>query len=279
MELQIVGKLRLALAPMEPQWSQVPLHVTARGLETTPIPHPNGVFDVDVDLIDHVVSVRTAAGAIERVQLEPKPVADFYVELMQALDRAGVPVEITTTPTEVANTTPFPDDVEHSAYEPEWANRFWHALVSVDTVLKEHRARFRGRTTPVNFWWGSFDLSYMRFSGRLHDPPAGADSIMRLAHDAEQMCLGFWPGDDTMREPIFFAYTWPQPDGIETEPGWNAELGEFVLPYESVRTASDPRATLLDFLETTSRTGAERAQWPEALRAELSGARSRADNR
>lgn len=265
MELQIVGKLRLALAPMEPQWGQVPLHVTARGLNTAPIPHPNSVFDVDVDLIDHLVSVRTAEGRVERVRLEPKPVADFYAELVQALDRAGVPTEITTTPTEVANTTPFPEDVEHAAYEPEWAHRFWQALVSVDTVLKEHRARFRGKTSNVNFWWGSFDLGYMRLSGRLLDPPEGADTIMRVAHDAEQICLGFWPGDDSVREPIFFAYTWPKPDGIEAVPGWNADLGEFVLPYESVRTAADPRAALLGFLETTYRAGAERAGWAPEL--------------
>ena len=265
MWLQIVGKLQLALAPMEPQWSQVPLHVTARGLNPSPIPHPNAVFDVDVDFLDQVLTVRTTAGAVERVRLEPKTVADFYAELMEALVRAGVPTEITTTPTEVANRTPFPDDVEHASYEPEWANRFWHTLVSVDTVLKEHRARFRGKTSTVNFYWGSFDLGYTRFSGRLLEPPEGADVIMRFAHDAEQECFGFWPGDDTVREPIFFAYTWPKPDGIEVVPGWNDDLGEFVLPYEAVRTALDPRQALLDFLETTYRAGAERAAWPPEL--------------
>jgi hypothetical protein len=204
-------------------------------------------------------------GRVEQVRLEPKTVADFYAELIEALERAGVPTEITTTPTEVPNRTPYPDDVEHASYEPEWANRFWRALVAVDTVLKEHRARFRGKTSNVNLWWGSFDLSYTRYSGRLHEPPAGADVIMRVAHDAEQMCAGFWPGDDTAREPIFFAYTWPKPDGIETEPGWNGALGEFVLPYDAVRTAPDPRVALLDFLERTYRAGADRAGWPPQL--------------
>jgi hypothetical protein len=265
MWLQIVGKLRLALAPMEPQWAQVPLQVTARGLNTGPIPHPNTVFDVDVDFVDHVLTVRTTAGAVERVRLEPKSVADFYAELMAALRRADVPVEITTTPTEVANRTPYPEDVEHASYEPDWANGFWHALVSVDAVLKEHRAGFSGRTSPVTLWWGSLDLSYLRFSGRAVDPPEDADAIMRGAHDAEQMCAGFWPGDDTVREPILFAYTWPKPDGIEAVPGWNADLGEFVLPYEAVRTASDPRATVLDFLETAYQAGAGRAAWPPEL--------------
>ncbi len=265
MYLQIVGKLRLALAPMEPQWAQVPLYVTARGLNTSPIPHPNGVFDVDVDFVDHVVSVRTVAGAVEQIRLEPRTVADFYAELMGALERAGVPVEITTTPTEVANRTPYPEDVEHSSYEPDWANRFWHALVAVDSVMKEHRARFLGRVSPVQFYWGSLDLGYTRFSGRLLEPPADTDVIMRLTHDAEQACAGFWPGDDNVREPIFFAYTWPQPDRIEATPGWNAALGELVLPYEAVRTATDPRQALLDFLETAYRAGAERAAWPPEL--------------
>jgi hypothetical protein len=273
MYLQIVGKLRLALAPMEPQWAQVPLYVTARGLNTSPISHPNDVFDVDVDLVDHAVSVRTTGGRVERVRLEPRTVADFYTELMGALDRAGVPVEITTTPTEVPNRTPYPDDIKHSSYEPGWANRFWHVLVSVDTVLKEHRARFRGKASPVHFFWGSFDLAYTRFSGRLLQP-TGADVIMRHSHDAEQECFGLWPGDDNVREPIFFAYTWPKPDGIEAaglQPvaaGWNPELGEFVLPYEAVRTAPDPRQALLDFLETTSRAGAEYASWPPELVAQ-----------
>jgi hypothetical protein len=271
MYLQIVGKLRLALAPMEPQWAQVPLYVTARGLNTSPIPHPNDVFDVDVDLVDHAVAVRTASGRVERVRLEPRTVADFYAELMQALDRAGVPVQISATPTEVADRTPYPEDVEHSSYEPAWANRFWRALVSVDAVMKEHRARFRGKTSPVSFYWGSLDLAYTRFSGRQLKPPAEADVITRYTHDAEQACAGFWPGDDNVREPIFFAYTWPKPDGIEAagvqpeSAGWDAELGEFLLPYEAVRTAPDPRLTLLDFLETAYRAGAEHAAWPAEL--------------
>ncbi len=213
MYIQIVGKVRLMLAPMEPQWGQVPLYVTARGLNTSPIPHPAGVFDIDVDLIDHVVSVRTARGAMERVKLEPRSVADFYAELMAALDAAGVPVTITEKPSEVPSPIPFPDDVEHASYEPEWANRFWRALVSVDAVMKEHRARFRGKTSPVQFYWGAFDLSYARFSGRPAEPRPDADVITRIGGDAEQSCAGFWPGDKRLTEPAFFAYTYPRPDG------------------------------------------------------------------
>ena len=271
MYLQVVGKLRLALAPMEPQWGQVPLYLTARGLNTSPIPHPNAIFDVDIDLVDHAVSVRTADGRIERVFLEPQSVADFYDAFMDALDRAGVPVEISTAAVEVPDPIPYPDDRVHASYEREWVGRFHRLLVSVDAVLKEHRARFRGKTSPVQFFWGSFDLAYTRFSGRLLEPPATGGSIMRQTHDAEQACAGFWPGDNTFREPAFFAYSWPQPVGIEAgevdpeRAGWSTELGEFVLPYEAVRTAPDPRRALLDFLETTYRAGAERAGWAAQL--------------
>ena len=271
MYLQIVGKLRLALSPMEPQWANVPLYVTARGLNTSPIPHPNGVFDVDVDFIDHVVSVRTAQGRIEPVRLEPRTVADFYGELMGALERAGVPVEISTQAVEVPNPIPYPEDVEHSSYEPEWANRFWRALVAVDAVMKEHRARFRGKTSPVHFWWGTFDLAYTRFSGRPLEPAPGAGVIERYGADAEQASGGFWPGDERLQQPAFFAYTFPKPEGIEEaelQPdaaAWSEQMGEFILPYDAVRTAADPRGALLDFLETTYRAGAERAGWAPEL--------------
>ena len=263
--VQIIGKVRLALAPMEPQWGQVPLYVTARGLNTSPIPHPAGVFDIDVDLIDHVVAVRTAWGSTERVQLEPRSVADFYVELMRALASAGVPVAITEKPSELPNPIPFPEDVEHASYDAEQANRFWRAIVSVDAAMKEHRARFRGRTSPVQFYWGAFDLSYSRFSGRPVEPPPDADAITRLGGDAEQFTAGFWPGDARLTEAAFFAYTYPRPEGIEqARPRpeaafWSVELGEFFLPYEAVRTAAEPRLALLDFLETTYRAGADLA--------------------
>jgi hypothetical protein len=271
MILQIVGKVRLALAPMEPQWGQVPLYVTARGVTTSPIPHPAGVFDIDVDLIEHGVSVRTVDGMVERVALRPRPVAEVYAELMAALHMAGVPTAVSKTPSEVPDPIPFPEDVEHASYDPVWANRFWRTLVSVDSVLKEHRARFRGKVTPVQLWWGSFDLAYTRFSGRPAEPPPGADLITRVGGDAEQACGGFWPGDERLPMPAFFAYTYPAPPGIgeaTVEPGpagWNAELGEFLLPYDEIRAAPDPRRSLLDFLETSYRAGADRAGWDPAL--------------
>jgi hypothetical protein len=197
--------------------------------------------------------------------LRPRPVADFYAELMGALASAGVPTTISELPSEVPNPIAFPSDTEHKSYDPEAATRFWRALTSIDIVLKEHRARFRGKVSPVQFFWGSFDLAYTRYSGRLLEPPQNADVITRYSHDAEQICAGFWPGNATTPEPAFFAYTFPKPAGIENTGRWRADLGEFLLPYEAVRTADDPRATLLEFLETTYRTGAELAQWDPAL--------------
>ena len=237
MYVQIVGKVRHTLSPKETDWGHAPLYLTTRGLTTSPIPHPNGTFDIDVDLLDHVVSVRTTAGRIDRIRLVPRTVSAFYAELMGILAAAGLSVKISTTPSDVPDGIPFAEDTVHASYEPAWANRFWQVLVCVDRVLKEHRAPFRGKVSPVQLWWGSFDLAYSRFSA------------------AEQSAAGFWPGDERFRQPAFYAYTSPKPEGIEAAAVgpdgafWSTELGEFLLPYESVRTSSDPRGVLLEFLE------------------------------
>jgi hypothetical protein len=253
MYLQIVGKVRHTLSPKEADWGHAPLYLTARGLNTSPIPHPNGVFDIDVDLIDHVVSVRTTAGRVDRLRLEPRRVADFYAELMGILDAAGLSVEISVTPSDVVGGIPFPEDALHASYEPEWANRFWSVLVSVHRVLKEHRARFRGQVSPVQLWWGSFDLSYTRTVGAAH------------------AAAGFWPGDERFPQAAFYAYTSPKPDGIEEAaivPAgavWSAALGEFLLPYDAVTGSHDPRAALLEFLDSTYAAGADRSGWGAEL--------------
>jgi hypothetical protein len=265
MELQVVGKIRLALAPFEPEWSNVPLYVTARGLTTSPLRHGSGeIFDLDVDLHDHRVRVRTGAGRVEEIELRARPVAEFYEELMGALERADVPVEISPKPSEVPDPIPFPDDTTHAAYDAGWAHRFWRALASIDAVMKEHRAPFRGRSTPVQFFWGTFDLALTRYNGRPAEPH-GDDEIMRRSTDAEQICVGWWPGDQRVPAPSFFAYAYPKPDGIEHEPGWDDAMGLIRLPYDDVRTAADPRRALLDFLERTYEAGARLARWDEAL--------------
>jgi hypothetical protein len=275
--LQVVGKVRLALTPVEPQWGNVPLYLTARGLTTSPLPSRPGTFDIEVDLVDHQVAVRGSDGAVRVVPLAARPVAAFYRDLVTALDEVGAKVEISTVPSEVADPVPFPDDTVHAAYDPERANRFWRVLAQVDLVFKEHRARFLGRASPVHFFWGSFDLAITRYSGRPAEPPPGADRIMRLSANAEQVCAGFWPGNEQVPEPAFFAYAYPKPDGIERAPVgpaaafWSDALGEFLLRYEDVRSAASPQATILEFLETTYEAAARLAGWDPGLVATPGG--------
>jgi hypothetical protein len=271
MKLQIIGKVRLALTRRERQWANVPLYLTGRGLTTSPIWSGRTGFTIDADLINHEVVVAMNDGRIERVALQARPVADFYQELMGRLRSLDVNPPITTMPSEVANPIPFPQDTVHAAYDPEWAHRFWRLLARIDLVLKEHRGRFVGRVSPVSFWWGTFDLAVARFSGRPAEPPAGSGIIRRVGGDAEQACVGFWPGNDLFREPAFFAYTYPAPDGIAHATigpegaGWNPTIGEFILPYDLVRTSTDPRGKLLEFAESTFQAGASRQRWDPAL--------------
>jgi uncharacterized protein DUF5996 len=256
MYMQVVGKLRLALSPFEPQWANVPLYVTARGLTTSPVPHGSGTFDAELDLFDHELVLRASDGQRRRVPLGGA-VADYYRAVMDALAGLGVAVAVSELPSEVPDPIPFPEDREHHTYEPESAQRFWQVLSRVDRVMKRHRAGFRGRTSPVHFFWGSFDLANTRYSGRPAEPPPGSGTIMRFSEDAEQICAGFWPGDARTPFPAFFAYGYPRPEGIEraevrpAPAAWVEEAGLFVLPYEAVRAAPDPAAAVLEFLSTT----------------------------
>jgi hypothetical protein len=271
MKLQIIGKIRLALTQRQPQWANVPLYLTARGLTTSPMWSGRTGFAIDIDLIEHDVIVAMNDGRVERVALRARPVADFYQELMSRLRALEIEPNITTLPSEVDHPIPFPQDTVHATYEPEWAHRFWRLLARIDLVLNEHRGRFIGRVTPVSFWWGTFDLSVTRFSGRHIDPPPGAGIIRRVGGDAESVCVGFWPGSPALREPAFFAYGYPAPDGIEAAPirpaaaAWNPDIGEFILPYAAVRRSPDPRRAILDFAESTFVAGASRQSWDPAL--------------
>src|SRR5437667_7235039 len=190
MKLQVIGKVRLALTAREPQWANVPLYLTARGLTTSPMWSGRTGFAIDVDLIDHEVVVAVNDGRLERVALRARPVAEFYRVLMDRLRALGIGVSITTTPSEVENPVAFPQDTIHAAYEPDWAHRFWRLLARIDLVLKEHRGRFRGRTTPVSFWWGTFDLALARFSGRPVQPPPGGGLIRGVTGAADHGRLG-----------------------------------------------------------------------------------------
>ena len=271
MKLQVIGKIRLVLTRREPQWANVPLYLTARGLTTSPMWSGRTGFAIDIDLIDHEVVVALNDGRLERVALRARPVAEFYQELMDRLHRLDIKVAVTTTPSEVADPIPFPEDTVHRSYDPQWANRFWRLLARVDLVLKEHRGRFVGRTSPVSFWWGTFDLALARYSGRPVTPPPDAGIIRRVGGDAEQICVGFWPGSGQLRQPAFFAYAYPSATGIEGAPlrpaaaRWNPDMGEFILLYEDVRRSNDPRQAILDFAESTFQAGAARQQWDPAL--------------
>jgi hypothetical protein len=273
---QIVGKVRLALEPRLNHWWQVPLYVSARGLTTSLMHAGERGIEIEFDFIDHRLVLRTTVGDVRRVALEPRTVASFYDATMAALHELGVRVEILARPVEIAEAIPFADDVEHHAYDAEAVHRFWLALVQADRVLRRFRSRFIGKNSPVHFFWGGFDLATTRFSGRrapLHPGgvPNCADWVMQEAYSHEVSSCGFWPGGS--EEGSFYCYAYPEPPGFATYavgPGarYDAELGEFVLPYRAVRTSDDPDSMLLAFLQNTYEAAAETGHWDrQALEA------------
>jgi hypothetical protein len=270
MYTQVIGKLRLALSPFEPQWGNVPLYVTARGLTTSPMPIGARTLEGEFDFIENVLVLRASDGGIERRVLGGA-VADFYGDVMGALARLGVEVTLSVVPSEVPDPVPFSTDRTHRTYDPSQARRFWEVLAMIDSVLREHRAGFRGRTLPVSFFWGTFDLAVVRVAGRPVTPPRGADVIRRFAGNAEQVCGGWWPGDARYPHPAFYAYAYPRPAGIEhqsirpVEAAWSDTISEFLMPYESVRASADPRAAILEFLRSTYDVGASLLGWPSEL--------------
>ena len=272
---QIVGKIRLALSPMANHWWQVPLYVTPRGLGTSPIPYDGRIFDMEFDFLDHVLSIQTSDGERRRLSLGPRTVADFYRTLMHVLEDLGIRVSIWTTPVEVRERIPFDQDDENRSYDPEYAWRFWQALVQTDRVFKRYRSRFTGKTSPVHFFWGAFDMAVSRFSGRTAPEHPGAPdvarSVMIEAYSHEVSSCGFWPGTGLGR-PAFYAYAYPEPKGFREYPitppeaFYHPDFGEYLLHYDAVRLADDPDELLLDFLQSTYEAAAELGSWDrEAL--------------
>ena len=267
---QIVGKIRLALAPAEPQWAHVPLYVTARGLTTGPMASGAQVLQIDFDFVDHVLRVATSDGPPRTLALRPRSVADFYGDLMSLLEGIGIVVRIWPMPVEIPEPVRFTEDTRHASYDRDAVVRFLQALLRADEALRAHRAPFRGRHTPVQFFWGTFDLAYARFSGRPAVPPSN-DLIMRVAMDAEEICAGFWPGDDRFPEAVFWCYAYPKPDDFEraqiASPSafWSATMREYLLPYEAVRASDDPFALLQAFFQSTYTSAAALAGWDPAL--------------
>jgi hypothetical protein len=264
---QMVGKIRLALSPKINHWWEVPLYVTAVGLTTSPIPYDGGIFEIQFDFIDHQLLIRTSQGAERVMALAPRSVADFYAEFMQCLESLDIHVRIWKMPVEISNPIPFDKDTEHASYDPEYANRFWRILVCADAIFKEFRSRFIGKSSPVHFFWGSFDLAVTRFSGRRAPAREGADAITREAYSHEVISAGFWPGGGDIKGGAFYAYAAPEPAGFpeaQVSPArafYDSRLHEFFLMYDDVRRASSPRAALMEFLQSTYDAGASLGNW------------------
>ena len=272
---QIVGKIRLAQSPRVNHSWQVTLYVTARGLTTSPIPYGTRTFQIDFDFIDQRLIIDTSDGGVGAVALRPQSVAAFHARLMEEMAKLGLHVSIRQQPNEVADPIRFDQDETHRAYDREYARRFWQILVQADRVLKEFRARFIGKCSPVHFFWGAPDLAVTRFSGRkapLH--PGGIphlpDRVTQEAYSHEVSSCGFWPGGGAVPYPAFYSYAYPEPRGFPQAPvkppaaSYSNDLREFILPYDSVRCAESPDRTLLEFLQSTYEAAADLGGWDRA---------------
>jgi hypothetical protein len=272
---QVVGKVRMARTPLVNHWWNVTLYVTDRGLTTGLMPGgPAQAFQIDFDFLAHRLDIARVDGERRQVALEPRSVADFHAEVMARLDELEVATRIWPIPVEIPGAVvPFPDDHDHASYDAAAVERLWHALVDIDRVFHRFRAGFVGKASPVHFFWGGFDHAVTRFSGRTAPPhPGGAPNcgphVMHEAYSHEVSSCGFWPGGSA--EGTFYSYAYPEPDGfaawdrLPKGASYSAELGEFVLPYEAVRTAADPDALLAEFLQTTYEAAADLAGWDRA---------------
>ncbi|NCT66458.1 MAG: hypothetical protein GXC76_02310 [Rhodanobacteraceae bacterium] len=272
---QIVGKTRLAFAPMQNHWWQVTLYVTPRGLSTSAAPCGTRSFEIAFDLIEHRLSIQASDGCAEAFALAPMTVAEFFARYLAALRRLGIVPRLMATPVEIETAIPFADDRTHAAYDAAAARRCWQVLVQVERVLQRFRGRYLGKQSPAHFFWGSFDLAATRFCGRRAPRhPGGApncpDYVMVEAYSHECASCGFWPGGGAVAEPVFYAYAYPEPPGFAAHPvrpaasAYDARMREFLLPYEAVRAAAEPDRMLLEFLQSTYEACAELAHWDRA---------------
>jgi hypothetical protein len=264
---QIVGKVRLALTPLVNHWWNVPLYVSARGLTTSRIPYGERAFELWFDFIQHQLVLETSDGIVKTIPLAPRSVADFYREFMAMLRSAEIEVKIWHMPVEVPNPIAFDQDEIHKSYDPASVEKLWHILLTVDAVLNQFRAGFIGKSSPVHFFWGSFDLAVTRFSGRRAPERPDADRVTREAYSHEASSVGFWPGSVGVKDAAFYSYMAPAPQGfaeahVRPEPAYyDQQLGEFLLMYEDARKAASPTAALLDFCQSTYETGANAGGW------------------
>jgi hypothetical protein len=268
---QVIGKIRLAGTPWVNHSWHVTLYVSARGLTTGLIPAPDAL-DLEFDFLDHRLRFRTVAGEARDVPLVPQTVSDFYAKVEAALEQLGCPVRIHPVPNEIPQAIPFEQDTVHRAYDAQAATRFWRALVDIERVFQAFRTRFVGKCSPIHFFWGSFDLAVTRFSGRpapLHPGgvPGLPDAVTREAYSHEVSSAGFWPGGGAIGYPAFYSYAYPPPPGFAEakvrppEARYEKALGEFLLPYDAVRTATSPDEVLLEFLQSTYEAAATLGTW------------------
>ena len=272
---QIVGKTRLALAPMVNHWWQVALYTTPRGFTTSAMPYGDRIFAVDFDFIDHHLYVRTSDGAGRAVPLVAQTVANFYAAYVEALHSLGLEVRIWPVPVEVETAIPFADDRTHASYDADAANHWWRIVMKADRVMQQFRGSFLGKASPVHFFWGSFDLAATRFSGRRAPPHKGGAPncptyVMVEAYSHECSSCGLWPGGGAITEPVFYSYAYPAPAGYSDHlvrpegVRYDSDLGEFVVPYEVVRGAAAPETALLEFLQSTYEVAADLGGWDRA---------------
>lgn len=272
---QVVGKIRLALEPMVNHWWQVPLYVTATGLTTSPMPYRSRSVQIDFDFCRHALVISTGDPQRVEIGLAPMPVAEFYEKVMGVLHDLGIEVSIWTMPVEVADAIPFEQDLQHKSYDADAAQRFWRALVHIDRVMKQFRAGFTGKVSPVHFFWGSFDMAVTRFSGRTAPPhPGGMPNlgnwVAREAYSHEVSSCGFWPGNGGFGKAAFYSYAYPAPPGFADAPlrppvaVFDRNLQEFILDYDTVRMSDDPDAMLLEFFQSTYDAAANAGRWDRA---------------
>ncbi len=269
---QIVGKIRLVQSPWINHSWHVTLYVTSIGLTTSPIPYGFRTFQIDFDFIDHRLAIRSSDGRIAGFSLEPQSVAAFYRRLMDEMGKLDLHVDIYRKPNEVPEPVRFDQDESHKAYSKEYANRFWRILVQADRIMKEFRARFIGKCSPVHLFWGALDLAVTRFSGRVAPQHPGGvpnlpDYVTREAYSHEVSSCGFWPGGGAVPYAAFYSYAYPEPVGFSEAPVkpaaafYSSDYREFILPYEAVRQSEDPDQVLLEFLQTTYEAAANLARW------------------
>jgi len=266
---QVVGKVRLALTPLVNHWWNVPLYVSARGLTTSAMPYEGKDVEIWFDFVDHKLRIQCSDGSSRELPLRPQTVADFYRATMTALSELDVRVKIWTMPCELPpeESIPFEKDDKHKSYDAEAAHKFWQILVWADEALKEFRAPFLGKVSPVHFFWGSFDLAVTRFSGRRAPERPEVDPITREAYSHEVSSAGFWPGDPRFPQPAFYSYAAPEPEGFATQPtrpkaaSYNQALKNFLLTYDDVRAAGSPQAAVMEFFQSTYEAAANLGKW------------------